>query len=34
MQIEIIHNDAFVLHVQRLFQREKIFFFLNFVVIN
>ena len=34
IQIEIIYNDVFALHAQRLFQREKIFFFENFVVIN
>ena len=34
MQIKIVYNNIFVLHAQRLFQREKTFFFRTFVVIN
>ena len=26
MQIEVVYNDAFVLHAQRLLQRKKTFF--------
>ena len=34
MQIEIVYDNAFFLHAQRLFQRKKTFFFRNFIVIN